>query len=128
MTIHLVVPSITPSTNQLMRMHWAVKRRLRQSLQWELVTALAQTGEPLPPAESGKTAPKRMVKITTYHPRRFDPDNASGGCKVLLDAMRDVGLLRNDSPKWLELIVVQKIAKLDDCRTEIEIEDMEEKA
>ncbi|MBE3130607.1 MAG: hypothetical protein IMZ54_07805 [Acidobacteria bacterium] len=119
----IVLKSLPPSTNQLERMHWAVKRQLRQGLQWELTAGLADTGMKLPPLLYGKTAPKRRVTITIYRPRRFDPDNATGGCKVLLDAMRDIGLLRNDSPKWMELVVNQKIEKCD-CRTEIEIEDI----
>ena len=119
----LTLQSLPPSTNMLERMHWAVKRRLRSQLQWELTAALADMGRKLPPLLYGKTAPKRRVTITTFRPRRLDPDNAVGGCKVLLDAMRDIGLIRNDSPKWLELIVNQHIEKCE-CRTEIYIEDL----
>ena len=119
----LTLKSIPPSMNMLMRMHWAQRKRLRSQLQWELTAALAETGRKLPPLLYGKTAPKRRVTITTFRPRRLDPDNAAGGCKVLLDAMRDIGFIRNDSPRWLELVVNQHIEKCD-CRTEIHIEDL----
>ena len=119
----LTLQSIPPSANQIMRMHWGQRKRLRSQLQWELTAVLADMGRKLPPLLYGKTAPRRCVIITTYRPRRLDPDNAYGGCKVLLDAMRDIGLIRNDSPKWLELVVEQKIEKCD-CRTEILIEDL----
>jgi Holliday junction resolvase RusA-like endonuclease len=124
--VRLTLQSIPTSTNQLERMHWAVKKRLRSQLQWELTAALADVGRKLPPLLYGKAAPKRRVTITAYRPRRLDQDNATGGCKVLLDAMRDIGLIRNDSPKWLELVVNQAIEKRD-CRTEILIEDKKEK-
>ena len=117
----LMLKSIPPSANQIMRWHWAQRKRLRSQLQWELTAALADLGMKLPPLLYGKTAPKRRVTITVYRPRRLDPDNA--GPKILLDAMRDIGLIRNDSPKWLELVVEQKIEKCE-CRTEIYIEDL----
>jgi hypothetical protein len=122
----LTLKSIPPSMNQVMRMHWAERRRLRSTLQWELTAALADGGMKLPPLLYGKTAPRRRVIVHVYRPRRLDSDNAYGGCKVLLDAMRDIGLIRNDSPKWLEFVVNQCIEKCD-CRTEIFIEDMKEK-
>ena len=122
--MRLTLQSIPPSMNQVMRMHWAERKRLRSQLQWELTAALADVGRKLPPPLYGKAAPRRRVTITTYRPRRLDPDNAQP--KILLDAMRDIGLIRNDSPRWLELVVNQAIEKRD-CRTEIKIEDMEEK-
>jgi len=123
--VKLTLKSIPPSANVVMRMHWAQRKRLRSQLQWELTAALADMGRKLPPLLYGKTAPKRRVTVTVYRPRRLDPDNA--GPKILLDAMRDIGLIRNDSPRWLELVVEQKTEKCE-CRTEIFIEDMKEKA
>jgi uncharacterized protein YjiS (DUF1127 family) len=120
--VKLTLKSIPPSANVVMRMHWAERRRLRSTLQWELTAALADIGRKLPPIEHGPKAPKQRVTVTVYRPRRLDPDNAQP--KILLDAMRDIGLIRNDSPKWLELVVNQCIEKCD-CRTEIEVEDME---
>jgi len=112
----LTIMSLPPSTNQLERMHWAVKKRLRRSVAQELTAAIHDQDEPFVPATT-----RRRVTIRVYRPRRFDPDNAIGGLKVLLDAMRDVGLLKNDSPKWLDLGLDQRIEKTD-CRTEILVE------
>ena len=42
--------------------------------------------------------------------RRLDLDNVWGGCKSLVDSLRDVGLIRNDSPRWCDLGIVE-------CRT-----------
>ena len=119
----LMLQSLPPSANLVMRMHWGQRKRLRSQLQWELTAALADLGMKLPPLLYGPRVPKRRVIITVYRPRRLDPDNA--GPKILLDAMRDIGLIRNDSPRWLELVVEQKIEKCE-CRTEIEIENIEE--
>ena len=121
--IRLTVRTLPTSTNMLERMHWAVKRRMRRGFAWELRAALADIDlTPAPLIESPRPG-KRRVSITIYRPRRLDPDNCAGGLKPLLDAMRDVGLIRNDSPRWLELVVDQRIEKVD-CRTEITLEEM----
>ena len=48
------------------------------------------------------------VKVYRQH-RRLDEDNLKGGVKVLIDAMRDVGLLYRDSPDWMKLEVEQEL-------------------
>jgi Holliday junction resolvase RusA-like endonuclease len=65
---------------------------------------------------------KRKVKIVVYRGKLLDKDNLYAGCKGVIDAMRDINLLRNDSPKWLDLTVSQEIDRLNP-RTEIEIEE-----
>lgn len=119
---YLVIPSLPTSTNMLERMHWAVKGRMRKAFAQEIIIAAANAGLKLRPTD---TKPgRRRVTITTYRPRRLDPDNTQGGLKPLLDAMRDVGLLRNDSPRWLELPPVNQIIEKFDCRTEILVEEL----
>ena len=120
----LTISSLPPSTNQLERMHWAVKKRMRSSFAWELVAALGETDMRLPPLLIGPKAPKRRIAITIYRPRLLDDDNCAGGLKPLLDAMRDLGLLRNDSPKWMDLVKPVQYVSKDNQRTEILIEDL----
>jgi Holliday junction resolvase RusA-like endonuclease len=95
-------------------MHWGVKRALRRRLGWELRVAWAGAGGKV---EEGR----RKVKVHLYLPRRYDHDNAVGGAKVLIDAMRDVGLLKNDSLRWLDLELEQHLSK--EKRIEVEIEE-----
>lgn len=58
---------------------------------------------------------------------RRDRDNvSSGGTKILLDAMKQAGLLVNDSRKWIHDIKhdTSRIDKLNPC-IEVEIEEVD---
>ena len=112
----LILLSLPPSVNQLERMHWAVRRKMRTRFCRELAWAMIEA-QVKPPIRE----PDRMrVQIKVYRPRRFDPDNAMGGLKPLIDAMRDLGLLKNDSPKWIDLSLEQYVDGKNP-RTEIEM-------
>lgn len=111
-----------PSANELLRMHWAVKKRMRQRLAWQIAAAIGIGKWPVEKARKRLMieiwrAPKPGKKLT----RRLDPDNLVGGCKILIDALRDMGLLYQDSPRWLELDEpIQHLTK-ENPRTTIEI-------
>jgi Holliday junction resolvase RusA-like endonuclease len=116
----------TYSTNKLVKMHWAAKKRLRSNAAWSIVAAAANAGSELPPAEQGPPEIRMRVHLTICRRRRFDPDNVHGGIKILLDAMRDLALIKNDSPKWLDLKVDQKLEPDKALeRTEVEIDPAE---
>lgn len=95
------IEAVPPSANKYQRMHWAVKKKLRTRFHAELFVASLESGK------FGYPHAKMRVQINVHSKgataRRLDPDNLWGGCKPLIDAMRDVGLIRNDSPKWLDL-------------------------
>jgi hypothetical protein len=103
----ITIPDVPPSLNKYLRMHWAVKKRLRQHWAWALKVALARVGF----SPAGERTPKMSVNITIFLSRRFDRENSWGGCKPIIDAMRDVGLIRNDSERWLDLGVAQTIGE-----------------
>lgn len=119
--IRLVLSSIPPSLNQYLRMHWAVKRKLRVKYHWELLSCLSVMSWEQKPKQK---TPKASVKISVFRPRRLDQDNLTGGLKPLIDAMRDVGLIRDDSPRWLDLIVRQEKDSITP-RVEIEVEELQ---
>jgi hypothetical protein len=48
------------------------------------------------------------VEFTIAHPKPYDPDNAVGALKPVLDAMRRVRWIRDDSETWLELLPVRQ--------------------
>lgn len=62
------------------------------------------------------------VRITRYGSKLLDPDNLCGGVKPLLDAIRYEGLIPDDSPDQIALIVRQKKTKPNLTGTLIEIE------
>ena len=119
----------TFSTNQMIRLGrtWrsraAIIKRMRRQLGWQIVAAAIDAGNPLPPVIMGPPPFRMHVRITICRGRRFDPDNVLGGTvKLLLDAMRDLQLIRNDSPKWLDLEVDQRLEKDKNAeRAEVEL-------
>ena len=46
------------------------------------------------------------VGITISHPKLYDADNAVGALKPVLNALRKVGYIHDDSETWLELLPV----------------------
>jgi hypothetical protein len=104
--ITILTPPISGSKYN--RSHWAIKKDLRQKYAWELLAALSGTSwEPKPKKET----PRMEARITIFWgkgQRMFDDDNLAGGLKPLIDAMRDIVLIRNDSPRWFRLIGDQK--------------------
>jgi hypothetical protein len=101
------INDVPPSANELRReyRHWAVYRDLREKWTWLLQAELVW----LRLSFVRELRPKMSVNITIYRPRRLDDDNARGGCKPVWDAMKDIGLIRNDSLKWLDSGVSQMI-------------------
>lgn len=74
----------------------------------------------LPGEEKG---PQRArVRIKRYGYRILDADNATGGCKPLIDCLKEAGLIENDSPEYIDLEVVQQLVmRREEERTEIQI-------
>jgi hypothetical protein len=59
----------------------------------------------------GPTRARMVVTVTRIlrkGDRLYDDDNARGGCKPILDALRKAGVIHNDSPRWCRLEVVQR--------------------
>lgn len=62
------------------------------------------------------------VTITSHRARAVDPDNLAGGSKYLIDALRVCGLITDDSPEHIELVVRQeKVAHRSGEYTSVEI-------
>jgi hypothetical protein len=109
----LRVTDVPPSLNKVLRMHWAKKRGLLEAWRWMIKAAFGQPG-----ACDGK----RRVKITLFHSRFFDKDNAYGACKVIFDALKAEGFIVDDRAEWLEATVEQEKCKHKERHTVIEIE------
>ena len=101
---------------------WARKKKLRQQLAWEITVAASEAGHPLPPIELRAPDVRMRLNMTIYRARRFDPDNAAGGAKILIDAMRDLRLLKNDSPKWLDFPPPRQVLEPDKTKERTEVE------
>ena len=53
--------------------------------------------------------PKVEVVIERYGRRMLDDDNFRGGLKVVIDALKDVGLILDDSPKHITTKATQTL-------------------
>jgi hypothetical protein len=62
------------------------------------------------------------VRITRRGTKLLDKDNLYGGVKYACDALRYAGLIPEDDPEAIELIVTQEKVRRKDCGTVIVIE------
>ncbi len=122
MKYSITLSDVPPSLNKYLRMHFGAKKKLRERFGRDIAFALMAQGWRIP--ELPCHVPKMRVSALLFLPRRLDPENAYGSMKPVLDGMRDVRALRNDSPAWLELDVKQEISRVP--RMEITIEEWRE--
>jgi hypothetical protein len=99
--ISLVIPRAPPSLNQTLRMHWSERRRLKQLWIKEIWVAAFEAKIRSEPRMKSK------VEIDRRSPKLLDEDNCYGAIKVVLDALKDCGLIEDDSPEHIELRVSQ---------------------
>ena len=113
----IVIPCAMPSLNQQLRMHHYARMRLKKECVKAVGDALKVSGylvmEMIRPS-------RRKVTIISYRKRLLDEDNNVGSTKPLLDAVKDMGLIWDDSPKFCELVTRQE--KAGEVKTEIQIE------
>lgn len=85
----------TARTNELLKVHWRVAQQLRQRDDaWIALTALSQCIK----LAQGK---RRVSLVVTLGPRQ----SADEDCwwKSVLDALKNSGLIKNDSSRWCKL-------------------------
>ena len=109
----IILPIVTPSNNELLRMHWVARWKLKEAYQWELVAVGAHN-----PKYKVKGKENRIVRFMSFRPGMLDTGNLAGGFKELEDAMVDMELLFDDSPKYADITYFQKIDR-EDPHTEI---------
>jgi len=87
------IPMVVPSLNTLLRTHWAARKRLQK--QWLLVMKANANAQRV-------AGVFKNVRIHAFRKRKLDHDNFVGGCKeVLIDNLKELGLIKDDSPKHL---------------------------
>ena len=85
-------PFILPGINRLLRMHWAVRKKL----QAELVQHIKDNHD-CQPIEGPV-----IVEYCRRSIRLMDWDNAAGSFKLLGDALVQCGILEDDNPSVIE--------------------------
>ena len=119
MTYSFSTPSVPPSLNKYLRMHFHAKKKLKIAWQNEFY-ALDRQGFQLLRACAEAQRKVRMT-ITIHNARQYDQDNAYGSVKVIVDATKDVGLIHDDRKEFLDLRVYQEPSTRKEKRTVIEI-------
>lgn len=99
-----LIPLPWPSLNEWSRRHWRVEQRLRE--RW---AARLQLWFPLEARRGREQRRRRKIRVIRYGARRLDSDNADGGGKPCIDAMRHVGLIYQDSPVWIDRLPVEQV-------------------
>jgi len=118
MKYELAIPETAPSPNQVMRLHWAERKKLWD--RWgRFIWACVLTQGRLPE----KPPERARVTITRSGVRLLDPDNLTGSCKPVIDALTRNRLITDDSSEHIELEVrqVRKPTREKPC-TLIEVE------
>lgn len=93
----LTIPDTPPSLNVYLRAHWTKRGKYLETFATLIWFAMnGKFGAECPPARG-----KRRIVVTLTFPtnRRRDSDNWN---KCLNDAMVHAGLIKGDSPRWLD--------------------------
>lgn len=65
---------------------------------------------------------RAVVRIKSFRKRLIDRDNLWGGSKILIDCLKDLNVIQDDSEKYIDLHIEQeKVSSEIDERTEIEV-------
>ena len=119
MTWTITIEAATPSPNELNRMHWAERRRLKEATGWLLASALNK--QPKIPKATG---PRKLV-IERHGRKALDQDNLAGGAKDLIDCIKEQRLIKDDCPSLCSMEFRQVIDKKSGAHTVIYLEDLE---
>jgi Holliday junction resolvase RusA-like endonuclease len=106
---------LAPSQNQLLRMHWAKRKKTQKDLQWLIVQQVGNRSSALRGVHV--TITRKSVGVEP------DPDNLTASAKLILDALQRTNIIKDDSPKSISLKVMwERALKKTDQGTLIEIE------
>lgn len=99
--ITLELPEAIPSRNEVDKMHWAERNRLRGSWQWFVKAAILNKRLRVQRTDPG------ILSIERISPRKLDRDNFVGGCKQLQDALVREGFFVDDTEAHLTTTYIQ---------------------
>jgi hypothetical protein len=103
--ITLELPEPILSRNVMDKLHWARRYRMRGTWQWLVKAAVLEAHVKV------VTVPHGYLTIERISPRKLDPDNFCGGCKLLQDALVSEGFFVDDDATHLTTTYIQSIGK-----------------
>lgn len=122
----LRVPGVPPSPNVLRRKYRSVFAYMNLRKDWERALYWGTGGSRHVREQQTRAKVDRMhVQIHLAHKKFYDPDNLPGSVKVVLDALKNIGFIKDDSAEHIELSVTQAIST--DVYTRIKIASQRER-
>ena len=94
---------LAPSQNQLLRMHWAKRKRIQKDFEWSIVQQVGNRNSAMRGVHV--TITRKSVGVEP------DPDNLTASAKLILDALQRVNVIKDDSPQYISLAVERERAK-----------------
>lgn len=101
----------TLGLNPMLRQHWKKREEEQNAWTWELACALEARDRRWLRVPAIKKQRMRLWIRFYWQTRRLDPDNLSAAAKNILDALKNLRFIRNDSARWIELIVQQALVR-----------------
>lgn len=93
------------SPNKLLRMHYGQRMRIKKAVAVKLMAF----GSEIESANNKSSRVKVEInRLYGFRKRSYDLDNLYGSCKLLLDAMVDLGIIPGDTPHHIDLVVKQE--------------------
>jgi len=102
------IPKQVQSLNETRGRHWTVKHKIVKA--WRTALAYFFPFQP-------RYKEQRSIIITGYWEREvnfLDHDNFVGGCKPVLDGLKRLGWIFDDSHRWLRVSYRQKVLGVDE--------------
>lgn len=80
-----------------------LKKDQQERLEWIMKAQMAKNGQ-----TGLKFTQKANIRVLFFEPfngkYRRDDDNVIAGCKFILDALQELGIIKNDNPKYVHLV------------------------
>ena len=119
--LEIEVPCVPVSQNKRDKMHWASKKRIKDAWRIAVLSVTDFRSEAAVELDANRYAstPRKVrISVTCYMagkrgPALLDEDNLRAGLKPCYDAIRHAGLIKDDSPKYVEHGTVEQVIERD---------------
>ena len=122
MVYHITVPMVPPSPNVTRMGHYMAKYRLRKAWKEALFYGVSCSRHRRQLIDEAKAARQMQVEVCVFHAHVTDDDNMVAALKPVLDGLKILGYIRDDSPECLRLALPVKQIHSKERKTVIRIQ------
>lgn len=118
MTQHFTVDGRLPGYNELKAQNWQASYRLKKE-------AMERVSVFIRAAKTEPVKGKIVFRLQCFEPNmKRDEDNVMfGACKIILDALQQLGILPNDNRRWVRLDLLPVRVDRERPRIEVTLEE-----